>query len=44
MMVFCIERVADIILNDLIDQVSGELDAFCCQVVDTLIESEISMQ
>jgi len=39
-----LDKVADIILNDLIDRVSGELDAFCCDVVDTLIESELSMQ
>ena len=36
-------RVADIILDDLIHEVSDELDAFCCQVVDILIESETNL-
>ena len=38
------KRVADIILNDLIDKMAEELDAFCCQVVDTLIDTETTVQ
>lgn len=36
-------RVADIILDDLIDQVGDELDSFCAQVANTLIDSELNV-
>eukprot|EP01083_Nonionella_stella_P272520 924163_1 len=38
-----LDKVADIILDDLIDQVAGELDVFCCQVVDMLVQNETNM-
>jgi len=38
-----LDRVTDIILNDLIAETSQELDIFCCQIVDILIESETNI-
>ena len=37
------QRVADIILDDLIDEVGNELNTFCCQIVDLLVDSETNV-
>eukprot|EP01084_Bolivina_argentea_P139805 245900_1 len=38
-----LQKVADIIFDDLIQDISEELNEFCCEVVDALIHSETNM-